>query len=169
VKYGYFVGYTEDHGQGKIVGNNEPMMMEDFMQQYGIQNSEDFVWLQETATLEYAQQFKKSLVNCCLIYLHGSADPRVCSAARNTGLFGFHGPAMGDIGGKMNLKLRDFIAYLKPDLLPKLPELPSNGKVCVDCGRSFPEPDGFRGVVGLDKKLRCFECYLKHEGGNCIE
>lgn len=62
-----------------------------------------------------------------------------------------------------HMSLMTFIAKMVPShLLPTPKELEKKGE-CEECHRNLPEPDGFMGVTGKDKVLRCFECYLKNE------
>ena len=167
MKAGYFVGIDRsDKVYGdKIVWNSKYEMMEEFMAENHISDTADLVFVgsDEKYDKDYQQKLAKALIRTSLVYLHGSDDPHFVSAARNTGLFGIHGPATGEIGGKLDMSLRDFHSKLKTELLPKRVERPSSGEVCEECGRSFPEEDGFRGVIGSDGVKRCFNCYLKSE------
>jgi len=73
---GYFVGYIDK----KIVLDNEYMLLEDFMKEHNITDPRNVIGPFES--LEFASEFRKALIKVCLIYLHGSDDPRTVSAAR---------------------------------------------------------------------------------------
>jgi hypothetical protein len=157
---GFCIGINRD--TKRIIKSKTEDLMEDFMQRNNIEDSQDVIVLPPTANKDYQERFFKALVDCLLIYIHGSNDPRICSAARNTSLFEMKGPAMGDISGTLNMSLMKFVARLKPGLLPDLPEQPKKAE-CAQCNRSLPEPDGFPGVTCSDDKLRCFSCYLIYD------
>jgi len=156
MKAGHFVGYKD----GKIVTDSEFLIMEEFMHKYGITETTNIVGPYKDAN--YAAKMCDALVRAGLIYIHGSDNPKTVSAARNTNLFEPKGPAVGDIGGKLGMSLMEFVGKLKPEFLPKMPELPSNGDHCTECNRGFPEPDNFGGIKSEDNHL-CFDCYQKSE------
>jgi len=151
---GHFVGYIKD--KGRIVTDAEFLMLEEFMQKYGITDTTNIVGPYQDKV--YATKMRDALVKTCLIYIHGSDNPKIVSSARNTSLFETRGPLVGDIGGKLDMSLIEFVGRLKPEHLPEMSELPSNGNSCTKCGRSFPEPDGFGGCRNGDEHL-CFSCY----------
>ena len=149
---GYFIGYINK----RIVLDNEYMLLEDFMEEHNIIDPKNVVG--PFGSLEFASEFRKALIKVCLIYLHGSDNPRTVSAARNTSLFEPRGPAFGDIGGDLNMPLNEFVSKVNPELLPRPKEQPKNGNKCTKCGLQFPESDGFGGIKTEDKHL-CFNCY----------
>jgi len=161
VKAGYWIGL--DRTRDRIVFDNEFLMMEEFMDKHNVENK-DLVGPFENK--KYCKQTHEAVVKCALTYIHGSPNPLVVSAARNTSLFEPHGPALGDIGGKLNYDLRVFHAMLDDKHLPDLPKIEKKDE-CGDCGRDLPEPDGgttFPGVTMEDNALVCFSCYQRRMG-----
>lgn len=106
--------------------------MDDFQAQHKIENRNNIIWLQK-ADASYARQYADALESI----LKGRA------LVKST--------------------LRDLI-YYEGSRLPELPKrlqcIP-NGERCAECGRTFPEEDGFGGVVVEEDKRICFKCYIK--------
>ena len=156
MKAGYWFGLNRE--KDRIVFDEEFLMMEEFMQKHNVSNT-DLVG--PYVDKEHCKATWEAVVKCALTYIHGSASPAVVSAARNTSLFESRGPAMGDIGGKLDYDLRIFHSMLNEDLLPPHPPIKKENE-CGDCGRNLPEPDNggtFPGVT-IDNVLVCFNCYL---------
>lgn len=92
MKAGYCLGIDWDNR--KIVTASEFLMMEDFMSLKSIKNPSDVICY-ETKTEQIA--WKDCLVKGLLKLINGSDNPLVSTAARNTGLFAPHGPAVGEV------------------------------------------------------------------------
>lgn len=118
MKAGYWFGL--DRRIDRIVLDEEHLIMEDFIQRYNVART-DIVG--PFVDKEHCRETWKAVVNCALIYLHGSSNPSVVSASRNTSLFELKGPLLGDIGGKLDYDLRIFHAMLNEDLLPHYPSI----------------------------------------------
>ncbi len=110
MKVGYFVGYVEENGEGKIVTSEHEMMLEEFMEKFKIDDPQNVVG--PFMSPDGMAKMKESLVRLALVKIHGSSDPKKVSAARNTNLFKMKGPLMGDLGGKLGITLMKFVADL---------------------------------------------------------
>jgi len=113
---GYWFGL--DRSRDRIVFDSEFLMMEEFIQRHNV-SSTDLVGPFEDK--QYCKKTWEAVVKCALKYIHGSTNPQLVAAARNTSLFEARGPALGDIGGSLNYDLRAFHAMLNEDLLPPHP------------------------------------------------
>lgn len=96
MKAGYFVFNDEENR--KVIWDEEFLMMEEFFIKHNIP-FEKKQW-NVNCWLFYDRQemldFKNKLIKAMLRKYHGSDDPRVVSAARNTSLFEPRGPVFGD-------------------------------------------------------------------------
>ena len=88
-----------DRKKQRLVYNTEYLMMEEFMQAHGIENSQDLVGPMEST--EQAQKHRDLLTKLLVLKFHGSLDPRVVGIVRNTSLFEPRGMAMGDFDGDL--------------------------------------------------------------------
>lgn len=139
MKFGYFIGLNREK---RIISRNikKELMLEDFMVDKKIFNSQDIFLFPHTATPEYREQFVETLRNLMVKkYASFVMTPLI--------------PSLLKI---INDNQKEF---------PELPQLKPVAK-CNCCPNTLPEPDGFMGVVTKNSNgnemLICFECYSKN-------
>lgn len=112
MKAGHFVGINWD--KRRVVINDEFLMMEEFMEQYGVKETKDLIWIDILIHEEWNSrlseaELKKAVRDLQVKVQQDTADklrvlfngpggnnPSVSSIARNTNLFEPRGPMMGD-------------------------------------------------------------------------
>jgi hypothetical protein len=163
--FGIMIGYSRKENQ--IIISKEEMMMEHFMVQQKIDNTQDIYVVPSSQDRQWAEEFYRQLVKAAFVQLYGGYNPKYVTAARNTSLFGEpKGIATGHIGEEMKISLMELIAKCKPGWFPEMKALPKTAE-CHCCHSNLPEPDGFGGVIVKDKEgkdiLVCFLCYTSKE------
>jgi hypothetical protein len=126
MKAGFFVGLDRSGKvSDRVIAPKEFLELSEYMTKYNIMDSQDIHGPYETHI--HAEKFKDSFVKAMLILVHGSDDPKICGAARNTSLFEPHGPIVGEFGYKIpaRISLRETIARLsskRPGYLYEVPK-----------------------------------------------
>jgi len=115
MKFGYFVGYV----LGNIVANNKPMMMEEFMNKYHIENTQDVV-LVSTEDKQLAENARFWITKQALIFIHGESSQKVLNFQKQvidkkTGYLDFFSSnnKEGKLDGKLPMHLMEFVFKLQ--------------------------------------------------------
>ena len=108
MKAGYNVGL--DRNKQRIVVGTEYQMMEEFMEQFHIESSQDVI--SNIQDKDEAKRLQKELTKSLVYFFHGSIDPKLVSIARNTSLFEMRGMEFGDFDGDLkNISLMEFVYH----------------------------------------------------------
>lgn len=155
MKAGYFIGLRRDEQQ--IVLNSKYQTLEEFMAANNITDPKDVLLPYQDP--KFAEKVKEELVELLIINIHGSEDPRVCSAARNTSLFKPRGPAMGHISADLQVPLLQWVV----DTFGGQPTHP-NRRVKTFTFGSKEEFERYRkqwanDIVSVDEKNFSFKAY----------
>lgn len=157
--FGFFIGL--DRKKQRLIISIDSEELEDFACRHKIE-PKDIIGPFDN--LDHASKVRKVIVNKLLEAFHGSSDPRVVGATRNTSLFEMRGPAMGDFGGEVpsDIDLQTIYFRLQEDRQLPVQELIVKNH-CFNCNKNLPEPDiyggSFGGIKMGDGKLLCFNCY----------
>lgn len=112
MKAGHFVGVNWN--KRRVVINDEHMMMEEFMEKFGVEDTKDLTWIEPLIHEEWNSRLSEEEMGKSILGLQkkvqqdtadklrvlfngpGGNNPSACSIARNTNLFEPRGPMMGD-------------------------------------------------------------------------
>lgn len=110
MKAGYNVGL--DRNKQRIVVGTEYQMMEEFMEQFHIESSQDVI--SNIQDKDEAKRLQKDLTKSLVYFFHGSIDPKLVPIVRNTSLFEMRGMEMGDFDGDLrNISLMEYVYHLQ--------------------------------------------------------